>query len=156
MTLALVVASGTPAASDQDGFRKEVGGFIVYLAVMPADVLLGPGTREEHAPDVAPFHRSPAVRDTHHLMVSVFESGSGRRVGDARVEARVAELGFSGERKRLAPTNVSGSMLYGGLYPMMGRGPFRVDVEFLVPGAQRPERVRFYFTHPSFAEPGER
>ena len=63
----------------------------------------------------------------------------------------MAELGFSGVKKTLEPIVVAGEKVYGGRFPMLGRGPLRVDVEFRVPGAVGPERGTFYFTHPSFA-----
>lgn len=139
------------AADDAAGFRKEVAGFTVYMAVMPAPVLAGPAPSAE--PGASPFRRAPAARDTHHVMVSLFESRSGRRVTDAQVEARVAALGFSGEKKPLEPASVGGAQLYVGTFPMLGRGPFRVDVEFRLRQSARPQRARFYFTHPSFAPP---
>lgn len=147
--LAIPPAGG--AADDAAGFRKEVAGFAVYLAVMPAPVLAGPAPSVE--PGASPFRRVPAARDTHHVMVSLFESSSGRRVTDARVEARVAALGFSGEKKPLEPASVGGARLYVGTFPMRGRGPFRVDVEFRLRQSARPQRARFYFTPPSFEPP---
>ena len=148
--LAAAPRAGWPAA-DEAGFRENIAGFTVYLAVMPAPVLAGPAPAE--VPGASLFPRAPAARDTHHVMISLFESSGGRRVADAQVEARVAALGFSGEKKALGPTSVAGAQLYSGTFPMMGRGPYRVDVEFRVPGAARPQRARFYFTHPSFAPP---
>jgi len=137
------------AGDDETGFRKEVDGFVVYLAIMPAVVLKGPA--EE--PGASPFTRAPAARDTHHVMVSIFESAGNERIEGARVEARVAALGFSGEKKILAATQVAEAPVYAGRFPMLGHGPFRVDVEFLVPGTTATRRARFYFTHPSFAPP---
>jgi len=154
LTLAAALAAAPVAAQPADdaaGFRKEVAGFTLYLAVMPAPVLAGPAPSVE--PGASPFRRAPAARDTHHVMVSLFESTSGRRVTDARVEARVAALGFSGETKPLEPASVGGAQLYVGTFPMLGRGPFRVDVEFRLRQSARPQRARFYFTHPSFAPP---
>jgi len=152
--LAAAPVRGWPAASGEAGFRKEVDGFAVYLAVMPAAVLRGPAAEE--VPGASPFRRPPAPRDTHHVMVSLFDLDGGRRVTGARVEARVAALGFSGAKKALELTDVAGAPVYAARFPMQGRGPFRVDVEFLPAGATRASRVRFYFTHPSFAPPRAR
>jgi len=152
--LAAAAPSSWPNPPEEAGFRQDVAGFTVYLAVMPAPVLTGPAPPVE--PGASPFRRPPAARDTHHVMVSIFESRSGRRMTDARVEARVAALGFSGEKRMLKPTSVAGAQVYSGVFPMIGRGPFRVDVEFQVPGEERLQHVRFYFTHPSFAAPRQR
>lgn len=48
---------------------------------------------------------------------------------------------------------MAGAAVYGGFFPMMGRGPYRVDVEFRVPAAARPRHASFYFIHPSFNAP---
>ena len=150
LALALAMPSSGDELAPEAGYRKNVGQFRVYLAVMPADLLAGPGVPQ--APGANPY-QTPAARDTHHVMVSIFERGSGRRVPDAAVEARVAALGFSGEKKTLRPTSVADEQVYAAPFPMIGRGPFRVDVEFRPAGAGRDERARFYFSHPSFAPP---
>lgn len=136
------------ALAQEAGFRKNVGEFWVYLAVMPAELVTGPELAQ--TPGATPY-RPPAARDTHHVMVSIFEYRSGRRISDAEVQARVAGLGFSGEKKALQPTSVAGAQVYAAPFPMLGRGPFRVDVEFRPVGAPRGAHAIFYFTHPSFA-----
>lgn len=149
--LAAMPLAGRAAPESEVGFRKDVAGVAVYLSVMPSAVLGGPAAEEE--PGASPFRRAPAPGDTHHVMVSLFDSDTGARLSGARVEARVAALGFSGEKKLLEPTDVAGAPLYAAQFPMPGRGPFRIDVEFLLPGARRAQHLRFYFTHPSFAPP---
>lgn len=136
-------------AAEELNFRKNVGDFWVYLAVMPADLIAGPPAAE---PGATPFQPASA-RDTHHLMVSLFDYRTGRRITDAVVEARVAALGFSGVKKALENTSAAGAPVYAGLFPMLGRGPFRIDVEFRTPGATGPLHTTFHFTHPSFRPP---
>lgn len=139
-----------PAFAAEDlNFRKNVGDYWVYLAVMPADFIAGPPAAE---PGATPF-QAASVRDTHHLMVSIFDYRTGRRITDAAVEARVAALGLSGVKKGLDNANAAGASVYAGLFPMLGRGPFRIDVEFRAPGATGPQHTTFYFTHPSFRPP---
>lgn len=136
-------------AAEELNFRKHVGDFWVYLAVMPADLVAGPPAAELAA---TPFQPASA-RDTHHLMVSLFDYRTGRRITDAIVEARVAALGVSGVKKVLENTSAAGAPVYAGLFPMLGRGPFRIDVEFRAPGATGLQHATFYFTHPSFRPP---
>jgi hypothetical protein len=151
--LAFTLASGLSLsgfASEPMEFRRTAGLFSVYLSVMPVELTAGPRPAPE--PGATPY-QPPAAKDTHHVMVSIYESRSSRRVTEAAVAARVAALGFSGEKKALEPIAVAGTAVYANAFPMMGRGPFRVDVEFRMPGAQRHEHATFYFTHPSFAPP---
>lgn len=143
-------AMALPAfAAEEFNFRKNVGDFWIYLAVMPADLIAGPPAAE---PGATPFQPASA-RDTHHLMVSLFDYRTGRRITDAVVEARVAALGVSGVKKALENTNAAGAPVYAGVFPMLGRGPYRIDVEFRAPGATGPQHTTFYFTHPSFRPP---
>jgi hypothetical protein len=139
-----------PAFAAEDlNFRKNVGDYWVYLAVMPADFIAGPPAAE---PGATPFQPASA-RDTHHLMVSIFDYRTGRRITDAVVEARVAALGLSGVKKALDNASAAGAPVYAGLFPMLGRGPFRIDVEFRAQGVTGPQHTTFYFTHPSFRPP---
>ena len=138
------------AAAEEAGFRKNVGDYALYLAVMPAEVIKGPLPPE---PAGASLNRSPAARDTHHVMVSIFDARSGLRVSGLQVKARVAALGFSGEKRDLGPIGIAGATVYGNAFPMLGRGPFRVDVEFSTRYGPHTQQATFYFTHPSFAAP---
>ena len=124
------------AIAEETGFRQNVGDYALYLAVMPAALI-----------------RGPAARDTHQVMVSIFDSRSGLRVSGLQVKARVAALGFSGEKRDLEPISVGGATVYGKAFPMLGRGPFRVDVEFSTRYGPHAQQATFYFTHPSFAAP---
>lgn len=146
--LAATVVANAHAAEDVS-FRKNVADYWVYLTVMPGELISGPSPSE---PSASPSKPS-AAGDTHHVMVSLFDYRSGRRITDAKVHARVAALGFSGTQKALESTSVAGAELYAGLFPMIGRGPFRIDVEFRTAGAKSPQHATFYFRHPSFARP---
>jgi hypothetical protein len=146
--LVTATVAATAHAAEELSFRKNVADYWVYLTVMPAELISGPPPSE---PGAMPF-QPPAARDMHHVMVSLFDYRSGRRVTDAEVEARVAALGFSGTQKALESTSVAGAPLYAGLFPMIGRGPFRIDVEFRTAEA-KPQHATFYFRHPSFARP---
>jgi hypothetical protein len=150
--LAIGAILGTPrgAAAEEETFRKTVGDFSLYLTVMPAEVIRGP--RAPEVPGASP-RRAPAARDTHHVMVSIFDVRTGQRLERLQVKARVAALGFSGEKRDLETISIGGAKVYGNTFPMLGRGPFRVDVEFNAHGGPHAQRATFYFTHPSFAAP---
>lgn len=149
LALAATLALAWNARADEATFRKNVDDYWVYLAVMPAEMVTRP------APSADQLAANPAAppRDTHHLMVSLFDYRSGHRVTDSDVEARVATLGFSGIKKRLEPETVAGATLYTAFFPMQGRGPFRVDVEFRASGALGSKHATFYFSHPRFGKP---
>lgn len=153
--LALILAAAVFAASpagavEEETYRKRAGQFSVYLTVMPSEVIRG--RVQPDAPGASP-QRPPAARDTHHVMVSIFDSASGLRLSGLKVKARVALLGFSGEKRDLEPISITGEVAYANSFPMLGRGPFRIDVEFQAHDATHAQQATFYFTHPSFAPP---
>lgn len=131
------------------GFRKQAGQYVVYLTVMPAEIIRGPLLPE--TPGASP-QSAPSARDTHHVMVAIFESTSGMRVRGLRVTARVAALGFSGEKRDLEPLDVGGEPAYANSFPMLGRGPFRIDVQLSAHG-RASGQTTFYFVHPRFDAP---
>jgi hypothetical protein len=138
------------AAADGETYHKPAGTYTVYLTVMPAEMISGPGA--EPSPGASP-QRAPAASDMHHVMVSIFDTRSGLRMVDMEVRARVAALGFSGEKQDLPPIRLGDGIAYANSFPMLGRGPFRIDVEFRPHFGQRLRQATFYFTHPSFAAP---
>jgi hypothetical protein len=151
LALALVLPVQTALALSPSGvaapeFVKRAGSYSVYLGVLP-------GQFAEAASGVAPGSGTRgSAADTHLVVVSITDAGR-RKLEHVRVEARVAALGFSGERKFLEPLTISSSPAYGATFRMQGRGPFRVDVRFRVPGEPEDGRVRFYFVHPRFRPP---
>ena len=151
LILAFAAFAAAPAgAAQEQTYRKLAGQFSVYLTVMPSEVIRGPLPPE--IPGASP-QRPAEAGDTHHVMVSIFDSASGLRIESFKVKARVAALGFSGEKRDLEPISIAGRAAYANSFPMLGRGPFRVDVEFQVHSDMHRQELTFYFTHPSFAPP---
>ena len=151
LMVALALSRAGGALAQEAGFRQRAGEFWVYVSVMPAELLSGPGAPQ--LPGATPY-QAPAPRDTHHVMVSIYDYRDGRRIEEATVAARVAELGMSGVKKTLQPASVEGQKVYVGAFPMLDRrGPYRIDVQFRLPGAKDVRKAAFYFTRPSFAPP---
>lgn len=150
VTATAVLAAAGAGAAEEATYRKRVGQFVVVLTVMPSELL---GARVEPETPGASPRRPPSTGDTHHVVVSVFDSTSGLRLSRLNVQARVAALGFSGEKRDLRPIDIAGEVAYAGSFPMPGRGPFRVDVELATHSSVHRLQARFYFTHPSFAPP---
>lgn len=86
LTLLLAGAMALRAfAAEELDFRKNVGDFWIYLAVMPADLIAGLPAAE---PGATPFQLGSA-RDTHHLM-ALFDCRAGRRIKDAVLRSMCA------------------------------------------------------------------
>lgn len=139
-------------SNEQIEFRAMAGDFSVYLAIMPSEMINGPD--KTPAPGASPYQPT-AAKDTHHVMVSIFEHRGGKRISKASVSARVAGLGFTGEKKALNPLEMAGATIFANSFPMIGRGPFRVDIQFQISPESRSEHATFYFIHPQFSKPGK-
>lgn len=144
---ALMVAAAFPhpaAAEEAGGLQKTAGDLTVYLGVMPAQLIQGhePGHTEKE------MHGGvPKGKHRYHVMVAVFEKGSGRRVTDAQVRARVAEVGLAGEDKMLEPMVIAGAMSFGNYFTMAAPRPYDITVTIRRPGTQRPVEVKFVHRH---------
>lgn len=93
----------------------------IYYGMMPAQIA---GNFPEHG-----VHgRSPAAgRDEYHLVVAVFDT-SGKRIADARVSARVRELGMEGKQKNLEPMRVGNVTTYGNYFVLRQGGIYRLEI----------------------------
>jgi hypothetical protein len=150
LALASGVLLGTTSAVAQTDYRKVVGGFSIYLGIVPAEIVKG---HAQPHPEATMHGGVKTAGDTHHIMVSIIDDKSGEQVSDAAVEARVGEIGLASVKKKMEPMRIADSMTYGNYFPMTGRGPFRIDVEIWLPTQSRQLKAAFYFTHPSFKAP---
>ena len=152
LTLVLAAAALFTAFSAvaAETYSKLAGQYSVYLTVMPSEVIRGPLPPE--IPGASP-QGPPAARDSHHVMVAIFYSASGMRVEGFAVTARVSSPGLPGQQRDLEPIRIAGQVVYANGFPMLGRGPFRIDVEFGAPYGIHPQQATFYFAQPKFAPP---
>ena len=136
------VSAGPAPPADRP---QTVDGMAVYVGVLPAAMVEGhpPGH-----PEAAMHGGIPRGRHRFHVLVALFDAGSGERIAGAQVEARVAELGLAGTQRRLEPMAIAGTETYGGYFKLDGEGPFRITLDIRRPGAQRVTRAEFEYRHP--------
>jgi hypothetical protein len=143
--LAAVVAAWSASAALGADYYKGVGGYAIYVGVLPAQVVRG--HLPEH-PEGKMHGGAPAGRAQYHLVVAVFDAATGARIDDAQVTARVGELGLAQVEKRLEPMPIAGAMSYGNYFPMAAPGPYRIDVRVVRPGAGKTVEAAFTYSHP--------
>lgn len=150
--LALLVLAGAflsiPAWADT-GYSQSVGGYSVYLGVVPAEIIKGHPA--QHAE--ASMHGGTRTGGSHHVMISIIDDKTSKQVTDAAVEAQVGEIGLSVTTRKMEPMVIVGTTTYGNFFPMNGNGPFQIDVEFRPAGRAQALNTRFYYTHPGFKVP---
>jgi hypothetical protein len=135
------LAAFAPLAMPADaGPRQVVGDVVIYLGVLPADMVRG--HPPEH-PEGVMHGGAPAGES--HVMVALFERASGRRITDAAVEAAVSGKGMERSRKSLEPMTVAGALTYGNYFTLLGPGPYRIEIEIRVAGLVKPVRATFFW-----------
>ena len=121
------------------------GGLEIFYGVIPAEILLGhPGSHEERQ-----MHGgTPRGRGQHHLIVSVFDGKTQKRVENAIVTARVGEIGLSVQEKKLEPMQFGGMATYGNYFRMAAPGPYRIELEIRGENSAKPVKSTFQYSHP--------
>ena len=124
-----VPLAAMPAYAGLDKGSVTVDSAIVYLGVVPASQTRNYSS--ERVGDMAMGGRAASNVNDIHLVVALFDHGTGRRITDAQVSAR-----FVGERGRrwsamLKPMTMNGAMTYGAYSNMGGdnKASILIDVD---------------------------
>lgn len=131
-----------PATAGQGGETKSAGGLTIYLGVVPAELVKGPGP---HSAD-RPMHGGPS-HGVHerHIVVAVFDAANNARIEDATVTAKVSGLGLSGPQKVLEPMKLANTVTYGAYFNLTA-DLYTIRVTVQRPGA-KPVVVDFKYDH---------
>ena len=139
----LALASSLVLAHVSDE-SQSAAGLTVNLGIVPAQAL--GGRPEEDA--VRQMHGGvPSGKSMYHVMVAIFDAGTGQRVTNAQVRARVEEVGLTSEEKALQPMQVANAVTYGNFFRMAGSGTFRITVQIRLPDTTRMTELRFEHRH---------
>lgn len=135
----------TPAAAGLNKGSVTVDSAVVYLGVVPAVA-----TRHYASERRGEMKMGGAAADdvnSIHLVVALFDRGSGKRITDAKVSAR-----FVGERGRkwsvgLKPMTMNGAMTYGAYSNMGGnnKASILIDVARRSAGRDQSMTARFEY-----------
>ena len=139
----IVLVAGTAFAADAPG-QKVVDGIQIYYAVTPAEIIRG---YPKDAPEASMHGGMPVGRHYHHVMVALFESKSLDRITDAKVTARVREIGLSGVEKELEPIMIAGALTYGNYFKMPSLTIYKIDLAIRRPGFPHIVETSFEFRH---------
>jgi len=92
---------------------------------------------------------TPIGAHEYHVVVAIFDAGSGARISDARETAKVSGLGLSGPEKALEPMAIANTITYGGFFELPGADLYTVSVTVRRPGAQARVILDFRYDHRS-------
>lgn len=108
------------AGADDSRRHQQVDGMDAYLGVIPAQI-----TRSQH-----PKMQGGIGGEEHqyHILIALFDSGSGEGISDAKVKATVAQLGMTGDTGALEPMPTE-FLSYGNYFSMHKADYYRIKVE---------------------------
>ncbi len=141
LSIATLLASAAFAADTAT--HKVVNGVAIYLGVLPAEMMLGhpkPHTEAEMHGGVPPGKRQ------YHVLVSLFDAASGKRISGAKVSARVYEINLAGTQKKLESMLIAGTITYGNYFNMPAN-LYRIRVLIELPGVADVIEVEFEYRH---------
>lgn len=126
------VLAWTPVAAQQ---TKTVGGLVVNLGLMSAELAMrADGHREAH-----PLNPPSG---SQHLLITLDEEKSGKRIGDAEVVVEVTDPHGRVEKKPLLHTQAGGFADYSELFVFSWSGAYLIRVMITRQGA-KPVETRF-------------
>lgn len=146
LALCVALLSACGGTVEMPRSEQTVGGITVYLGVVPAEIVQGhplvPG-------DAQALHGgTPAGRNSHHVVVALFDAKTGARITDARVRA-----GFGRQVREhqplqdLEPMEINGKMSYGGFFLLRETGGLQVHLEIRRDATSRPVTAAFAYDH---------
>lgn len=106
-----------------------------HYGVVPAELVL---RHPEQHPE-RQMHGKGAPPRGSHLVLTLFEAQSGKRVAMAEVTAHVTLAGGPSVTKRLEPMNIADQPSFGAFVPIGAPGIYRIRFEVKRPGAERAE-----------------
>jgi hypothetical protein len=143
----LLLASATLSAQAVQPLRA--AGMEIFYGLIPAEIVLGhPGNHPERT-----MHGDvPAWGEQFHLIVTLFDQGSGKRIHDAEIKATVFDVRLPGKRlggprKPLEPMLFAGAASYGNYFNMPGPAPYRIELEIRRQGAPETVKLPIEYRH---------
>lgn len=127
------------SAADSKNHRR-VNDVDFYLAVIPAEITQGPAGMQS---------RFKNHETRYHIIVSIFDSQTGNRITDAKVQASVnADGGMSEQYKSLEPMLIMDASSYGNYFLMSEPGVYRLRFKMLAPERKYEVIAEFSFDRP--------
>ena len=110
--------------------QQSSAGLLFHYGLVPAEVVAA------HAPSHAEreMHRGPR-RGQSHLLLALFDSGSGARIAEAEVAVHITLAGGPSVTRRLEPMTIAGQPGFGGYVSVGAPGVYTLRFEARRPGA---------------------
>ena len=128
-----VMVAAFPVAAQQ---AKTADGLVINLGLMSAEQAI-------HAEGHRDLHPDKFPSGSQHVLITLAQESTGRRLGDAVVVVEVIDPKGKAERKPLLRTRGGGLPDYSELFVFGWSGKYLVRVSILPPGSAKPVRTSF-------------
>ena len=149
MLATLVVLGITLGTARAAGINPDqpirLDGLELFFGLIPAEILRGhPLEHEEQT-----MHGGvPRGKGVHHLIITVFDAKTRRRITDAAVTGSITEVGMATQNRTLEAMSFGGIVSYGNYFAMSNQGPYEIVVNVRQPGNSKTATARFQYWHP--------
>lgn len=137
---------GLSQAEQFEPQTKVVSGFTFYYGIVKA------ATVREHPPghsEAAMHEGPPASLASYHIVLTLFETASNKRVVDARVAVRLGRLNTPGAAwQPMDAMRDTGSESFGRYVELPDAGRYRIDFQVNTATTPKPVTARFVFDRP--------
>ena len=138
-TVAITLLALSPAYAFAQQTRT-VGGMVVNFGIVPAGVALrADGHRDQHPTDPPP--------GSQHLLITLDDEKSGKRIGDAEVTIEVTDPRGHVEKKPLLHTQGGGLPDYSELFRFGSPGDYALRVIIAPKSGGKPIETQFKVKH---------
>lgn len=150
MTMALLLAFSLMAARTSAAIGAEtdlsrtVDGMTVYIGLVPSEIF---SAHPPAHPESGMHGGKRAKRHSYHLVATLYEEKTGKRIEDAQVKASVEPFGLGSEEKKLEPMNINNTVTYGNYFPLPVTGPYRITLYIQRSGSSHVSEARFEYKH---------
>jgi hypothetical protein len=143
LLLSVFSTAGVPADA-QESLVRTAGGLTVYLGIVPAAIVKGPGPHRAEPPMHGGAPKGP---HQYHLVTAIFDATTNARIEDATVTAQISGLGLSGSKVALEPMQIANTVTYGAFFNLPGADLYTVKLTIQQPGSPRTVSVEFKYDH---------
>ena len=137
---AIAVAGGLLAAPASAQRSTTVDGLLIHLGIVDA-------LAAEHADARHGVHVGAHGRGMEHILVSIADAKSGKRIGDAKVIIELIDPKGKVQKKNLLPMITSGMPDYSEVFHFGWSGAYKLHVTVLRQESPRPVKASFVVNH---------
>jgi hypothetical protein len=135
--LLVLALTSSPALAQQS---RTVGGLSINLGLMPAEqAMRAEGHRDAH-PEKNPL-------GTQHILITLDDAKTGKRVGNAEVVVEVVDPKGHAEKKPLLRTQAAGLPDYSEMFHFGWSGKYSIRVSITPQPGAKPVEARFTVNH---------